>query len=147
MSGPNDSGAGETANGEFKLPLGDAAPKFSDRFRLRVRWETPHLEWRPTQATPTSPLAQPALLRLDDPFAAVLDFERYMLSGALLFDTTRLRFDLLDKAYLDAPTVSPSTLRGPPRVPRPIRNPDSTKSSRSTRAMRTSRQAPPPTWT
>jgi len=110
MSGPNDSGAGETASGEFKLPLGDAVPQFSDRFRLRVRWETPHLEWRPTQATPTSRRAQPALLRLDDPFAAVLDFERYMLSGALLFDTTRLRFDLLDKAYLDAPTVSPSLL-------------------------------------
>jgi hypothetical protein len=110
MSGPNDSGVGETAGGDFTLPLGDAVPQFSPRFRLRVRWETPHLEWRPTPATRTSPLGTPALLKLDDPFAAVLAFERYILSGSLLFDMKRMRFDLLDKAYIDAPTVSPSLM-------------------------------------
>lgn len=110
MSGPNDSGVGETAGDGFKLPLGDAAPQFSPRFRLGVRWETPHLEWRPTSATPPSSLATPAFLTLDDPFAAVLAFERYMLSGSLLFDMRRMRFDLLDKAYGDAPMVSPSLL-------------------------------------
>lgn len=104
MSGPNE------APSDFKLPLGDADPKISPRFRLRVRWETPHLEWRSAPASPFSLPATPAFLLLDDPFAAVLEYERYILSGALLFDMKRMRFDLLNKAYDDAPTVSPSLL-------------------------------------
>jgi hypothetical protein len=108
MSGPNDSGVGETARDDFKQPLNDAAPQISPRFKLRVKWETPHLEWRPT--APFAPAATPPLLKLDDPFAAVLDFERYILSGSLLFDMKRMRFDLIGKAYVDAPTVSPSLL-------------------------------------
>ena len=112
MSGPNDSCAGVTASGDPQAPLLDAgaAASLSPRFRLRVRWETPHLEWRPISATPSAPLSTPAFLKLDDPFAAVLNLEQYILSGSLLFDMQRLRFDLLDKSYLDAPTVSPSLL-------------------------------------
>jgi hypothetical protein len=109
MSGPNDSGAGVTASGDIQAPLLDAgaAPQISPRFRLRVRWETPHLEWRPIQGAQVSPRA---FLNLDDPHAAILNMEQYILSGAMLFDMKRVRFDLLDKSYIDAPTVSPSLL-------------------------------------
>ncbi len=109
MSGPNDSGGGDTPTGDFKLPTFDrAAPQaLSPRFRLQLHWDTPRLEWRPTQANSPAPRDQPAFLKLDDPFGAVATTEQYILSGGLLFDMRRPRFEVIDKAFLDAPTTPP----------------------------------------
>lgn len=109
MSGPNDSGGGDTPTGDFKLPTFDpAAPQaLSPRFRLQLHWDTPRLEWRPTQANSPTPRDQPAFLKLDDPFGAVATTEQYILSGALLFDMRRPSFEVIDKAFLDAPTTPP----------------------------------------
>src|SRR5579863_6935067 len=108
MSGPNDSGSGDTPTGDFKLPLGDLGQRaLSPRFRLHLYWETPRLEWRPTQAAAPPPRDQPEFLQLDDPLGVVLAMERYILAGSLLFDMKRPRFDLVDKAFLDAPSAPP----------------------------------------
>ena len=111
MSGPNDSGAGDTSTGDLTAPVADAvAPRaLSPRFRLQMHWEPLHLEWRPVSGAPGS-ATPPAFLKLDDPFAAVLDAERYMRSGSFLFDMRRPSFDLVDKAFLAAPTVPTSLL-------------------------------------
>jgi hypothetical protein len=112
MSGPNDSGGGDTPTGDFKLPLSDrTAPQgLSPRFRLQLHWDTPRLQWRPTQAVAPTLRDQPAFLKLDDPLGAVALTEQYILSGSLLFDMRRPRFDLVDKAFLDAPTTTPHLL-------------------------------------
>lgn len=111
MSGPNDSGAGDTPTGDFKLPGFDAAaPALSPKYRLRLHWDTPRLQWSPSLATHSPPPDRPEFLKLDDPFAAVVETERYLLSGSLLFDLRRLSFDVIDKAFLEAPTAPPSLL-------------------------------------
>ncbi len=109
MSGPNDSGSGDTPTGDFKLPIFDrATPQaLSPRFRLHLHWDVPRLEWRPTQASTSTPRDQPAFLTLDDPLGAVATTEQYILSGALLFDMRRPSFEVIDKAFLDAPTTPP----------------------------------------
>jgi hypothetical protein len=106
MSGPNDSDAGD-----FKLPPFDvAAPALSHRYRLRLHWDTPRLQWSPALAALPAPRDRPEFLKLDDPFAAVVEAERYIRSGAMLFDMRRLDFDVIDKAFLNAPTSTPSLL-------------------------------------
>ncbi len=111
MSGPNDSGAGDTPTGDFKLPTLDATtPTLSPKYRLRLHWDTPRLQWAPVLALRPPARDQPEFLRLDDPFAAVLEAERYMRDGALLFDMRRLSFDVIDKAFLEAPTAPPNLL-------------------------------------
>lgn len=111
MSGPNESGGGDTPTGDFKLPgFETAGPALSPKYRLRLHWDTPRLQWSPVLATPSPPRDQPEFLRLDDPFAAVVEAERYILSGALLFDMRRLDFDVIDKAFLVAPTAPPNLL-------------------------------------
>jgi hypothetical protein len=104
MSGPNDSVAGDTT-GDLILQPAKIEPQIpSARFRLRLLWDTPRLEWRPQATSPLLPLEPPAFLKLDDPFAVVLRMERYIRSGGLLFDMRLPRFDLIDKAFLAAPT-------------------------------------------
>ena len=111
MSGPNDSGAGDTPTGDFKLPTLDATtPMLSPKYRLRLHWDTPRLQWAPVLALRPPARDQPDFLRLDDPFAAVLETERYFRDGALLFDIRRLSFDVIDKAFLEAPTAPPNLL-------------------------------------
>ncbi len=111
MSGPNDSGSGDTPTDDLKLPTGDDGLRPpSPRFKLQLHWDTPRLEWRPALASPPPPRDQPAFLKLDDPFAAVLAFERYILQGSLLFSMRRPSFDLIDKAFLDAPLAPPALL-------------------------------------
>ena len=111
MSGPNDSGSGDTPTGDLKLPTGDDGFRPpSPRFKLQLHWDTPRLEWRPALASPPPPRDQPAFLKLDDPFAAVLAFERYILDGSLLFSMRRPSFDVIDKAFLDAPPAPPALL-------------------------------------
>ena len=111
MSGPNDSGPGDMPTGEFRVPrVAAAASVLSPRYRLRLHWETPRLQWSPLLATLTPPTDQPEFLKLDDPFAAVEATERYIRSGSMLFDMRRLRFDIVDKAFLDAPTAPPKLL-------------------------------------
>jgi hypothetical protein len=111
MSGPNDSGGGDTPTGDFKLPgFEAAAPAISPKYRLRLHWETPRLQWSPVLASLSPPPDRPEFLTLDDPFAAVGEAERYILSGAMLFDMRRLNFDVIDKAFLAAPTAWPSLL-------------------------------------
>jgi hypothetical protein len=104
MSGPDD-----TLTDDFKLPLFDAGLTLSPKYRLRLHWDTPRLEWSPLLATHPSP-DKPEFLRLDDPFAAVLAAERYILSGSMLFDMRRLNFDMIDKAFLEAPIAPPNLL-------------------------------------
>ncbi|MDE3175759.1 MAG: hypothetical protein KGM15_06570 [Pseudomonadota bacterium] len=111
MSGPNDSGAGDTPTGDLKFPTVDVGLSLpSPKFRLHLYFDTPRLVWRPALATPPAPRDQPAFLRLDDPFAAVLAFERYILDGSLLFSMRRPSFDVIDKAFLDAPLAPPALL-------------------------------------
>ena len=109
MSGPNDSGGGDTPTGDFKLPIFDkpAPQALSPRFRLQMHLDTPRLEWGPAIATPPASRGQPAFLKLADPLGAVARMERYILSGSLLFDMRRPAFEFVDKAYLDAPTTPP----------------------------------------
>ena len=103
MSGPNETGVGDFTHPFFDL----AAPALSPRFRLRLHWETPGLQWSPALATRSPLRGQPEFPKLDDPFAAVEEAERYILSGALLFDMRRLDFDVIDRAFLTAPTAPP----------------------------------------
>ena len=111
MSGPNESGGGDTPTGDFKLPgFEAAAPAISPKYRLRLHWDTPRLQWSPVLATLSPQPGRPEFLTLDDPLAAVEEAERYILSGGLLFDMRRLDFDVIDKAFLVAPTASPSLL-------------------------------------
>ena len=111
MSGPNDSGAGDTPTGDFKLQLDATEPQPpSSRFRLKLHFETPRLEWRPAQTVLGLPTDKPEFLKLDDPFAAVLRAERYFACGAMLFDMKRPDFDVLDMAFLAAPTDPPALL-------------------------------------
>jgi hypothetical protein len=113
MSGPNDTGAGDTPTGDIKLPTGDVGLSTpSPKFRLHLYFDTPRLEWRPALASPPTPRDQPAFLKLDDPFAAVLEFERYILDGSLLFAMRRPSFDVIDKAFLEAPPAPPALLPG-----------------------------------
>jgi len=111
MSGPNDSGAGDTSTGDLTAPVAGAtaARTLSPRFRLQMHLEPLHLEWRPV-AGAQGAVSPPAFLKLDDPFAAVLDAERYILNGSFLFDMRRPSFDLVDKAFLAAPTVPTNLL-------------------------------------
>ena len=108
MSGPNDSGAGDTPTGDLKAPASVAAAPLtlSPRFRLQMHWEPPHLEWRPI----TTAAAPPAFLTLDDPLAALLDAERYLQSGSFLFDMRRFNHDLIDNAFQTAPTIQTDLL-------------------------------------
>jgi len=111
MSSPNDSGAGDTPTGDFKLPGFNApAPVLSPRYRLRLHWDTPRLQWSPALATLPPPRDTPEFLKLDDPFAAVEETERYFRDGGLLFGMRRLSFDVIDKAFLEAPTAPPKLL-------------------------------------
>ncbi len=112
MSGPNDSGPGDTATGDVKLPLLDAAAPttLSPRFRLQMHWEPLHLDWRPAPGAASAPRDRPAFLRLDDPFEAVLDAERYIVGGAFLFEMRLPNFALIDNAFLVAPVAPPSLL-------------------------------------
>ena len=111
MSGPNDSGAGDTPTGDLKLPSWDAGSAMpSPKFRLQLHFDTPRLVWRPALALAPDPRDQPAFLRLDDPFAAVLAFERYILDGSLQFAMRRPSFDVVDKAFLEAPPAPPTLL-------------------------------------
>ncbi|HUC68978.1 MAG TPA: hypothetical protein VMA53_26410 [Stellaceae bacterium] len=112
MSGPNDSGAGDTPTGDIKLPTRDVAgaKPLSPKFRLHLYWDTPRLQWQPVLASPPEPRDQPAFLKLADPFASVLNAERYILDGGLLFDLSHPNFDILDKAFLEAPTAPPNLL-------------------------------------
>ncbi len=112
MSGPNDSGVGGTSTGDFKLPIWDAtSPRaLSPRFRLQLHLEPLHLEWRPVLGVAAAPNAQPTFLKLDDPYAAMLNFESYMVSGSLLFDMRRINFVLIDNAFLAAPIAPPNLL-------------------------------------
>jgi hypothetical protein len=110
MSGPNDSGAGDTPTGDFKLPASATEPQPpSARFRLKLHFDTPRLEWRPVLGEPAEG-GEPAFLKLDDPFAAVLLTERYFASGGLLFDIRSPDFAVVGKAFLDAPTDPPALL-------------------------------------
>src|SRR5579863_6570841 len=104
MSGPDD-----TPTSDFRLPLFDAGFTLSPKYRLRLHWDTPRLEWSPLLATSPA-LAKPEFLKLDDPLAAVLATEQYILDGRMLFDMRRLNFDMIDKAFLDAPVAPPSLL-------------------------------------
>ena len=111
MSGPNDSGSGDTPTGDFKLQLDVTEPQPpSSRFRLKLHFETPRLEWRPAQTTSGLSTDKPEFLKLDDPLAAVLRAERYFACGAMLFDMKRPDFDVLDMAFLAAPTDPPALL-------------------------------------
>jgi hypothetical protein len=111
MSGPNDSSAGDAPTGDFKLPLGEPDGRaLSPRYKLHLHWDTPRLEWRPNLAAAQAPRDQPEFLRLGDPLAAVSLAERYILNGAFLFDMQRPRFDLINKAFLEAPTAPPQLL-------------------------------------
>lgn len=111
MSGPNDSGGGDTPTGDFKLPAFNAvAEAVSPKYRLRLHWDTPRLQWSPALATLPPPRDKPEFLKLDDPFAAVEETERYFRDGALLFDMRRLSFDVIDKAFLEAPAAPPNLL-------------------------------------
>lgn len=108
MSGPNDSGA--TPTGDFlALPslLGPQGP--SVRFRLKLHFDTPRLEWRPMKVEPEPPHDQ-GFLTLDDPFAALDNYQRYLRTGGYQFDLAAARFDLIDKAFLEAPVDPPSLL-------------------------------------
>jgi hypothetical protein len=121
MSGPNDSGSGDTPTGDFKLQVGktdDVKPAVrgtepqtpSPRFRLRLDWDTPQLQWRPLRSAPLRGGDEPEFLALDDPFEAVLRTERYIATGGLLFDMRTPSFEVVDKAFLDAPTEPPKLL-------------------------------------
>jgi hypothetical protein len=111
MSGPNDSGPGDTPASDLKTPLWDgASPRtLSPRFRLQLHLEPLRLDWRPAGGAPAL-RDRPAFLNLEDPFAAVLDAERYIVGGALLFDMRATNLDLIDKAFLVAPIAPPSLL-------------------------------------
>ncbi len=102
------SGPGETASGDFTLPIfkADAPQPPSERFRLKLFWDTPRLEWTPDPGKPAPP-REPEFLKLDDPRAVLGVYKSYLQSGGLRFDLSRARFDLLDKAYLQAPTDPP----------------------------------------
>ena len=121
MSGPNESGPNEsgldeggpraTTSGDFTLPLfkPDAPQSPSERFRLKLFWDTPRLQWTPDPGRPAPP-REPEFLKLDDPRAALGSYKSYLQGGGLRFDLSRARFDLLDKAYLDAPTDPPTLI-------------------------------------
>ena len=107
MSGPNDSGEGSTPTGDFTLPIFKTGPQPpSERFRLKMFFDTPRLEWRPMTVTPAAP-QEPEFLKLDDPLAALANYRRYLQGGGLQSDLSAARFDLLDKAFMQAPTDPP----------------------------------------
>jgi hypothetical protein len=108
MSGPDDSDAG-TQTGGLSLKAPDPQPP-SERYRLGLNWTTPHLEWRLAMTAPKLFEDQPAFLKLDDPLGAVNRMERYVYAGGLLFDMKSPRFDLVDMAFLNAPTDPPKLL-------------------------------------
>lgn len=110
MSGPNDSSADTTTGPDVKLTLPEvgAQEKPSDRFKLKINWQTPHLEWRtvkgadvapPGAADPTPPPP--------DPDGALAASNRYLKSGQFLFALNQPDWSHVDKAYLSMPTEKP----------------------------------------
>ena len=110
MSGPNDSGAGGTANQDFVLPIFRTGPQPpSERFRLKLFPEPLRLDWIPKTVLPGPP-GEPAFLKLDRPLDALASYRDYLAGGGLQADLARARFDLLDKAFLQAPVDPPRLL-------------------------------------
>jgi hypothetical protein len=118
MGAPNDNGSGQTATGDFKLTLPEiGAPPSgpSDRFKLKINWETPHLEWRPVKGADIAKEgagAPPPPPPPPDPEKAIEKAERYFKSG-LLFNLRRPNWDLVDKAFLSMPLATPLLKLGP----------------------------------
>jgi hypothetical protein len=118
MSGPNDSGTPDAPADDFKLtPLQfDATPTLSQRFRLRMMWDTPRLEWKPIKGydakpdgdTPPQPPPPPP----PNPERAFKATERYIIGGGYLFDLHRVDWGPMDRAFqfapLDPPNYTPS---------------------------------------
>jgi hypothetical protein len=106
MSGPNDSSEDPTAGADLKLTLPDvgAQEKPSDRFKLKVNWQTPHLEWRPVKGTDTAPpgAANPTPPP-PDPEGTLAATNHYLKSGQFLFALGQPDWSHIDKAYLSMP--------------------------------------------
>jgi hypothetical protein len=108
MSGPNDSGEGSAPAGGLRLtlPVVGAPPGPSDRFRLKIAWETPHLEWKPLSGQDSNAPGASQSPPPKDPPKAIAKANRYF-EGQMLFDMRRPDWSQVDKAFLTMPEKPP----------------------------------------